>query len=103
MTQTPAIWLFEEDVKTRSWLDWLTAHTSFLLSLHRYRGRLIITDDHLELQGRDKRTREEVMLQPLRLTYDVSGESRTLYLIANYRMGQCDNAALFAFLQTWAA
>lgn len=133
MTQTPAIWLFEEDVKTRSWLDWLTAHTSFLLPLHRYRGRLIITDDHLELQGRDKRTREEVMLyiskhsieqvhhgfdevfsvsetrgmgltwQPLRLTYDVSGESRTLYLIANYRMGQCDNAALFAFLQTWAA
>lgn len=133
ISQTPAIWLFEEDVKTRSWLDWLAAHTSFLLPLHRYRGRLIITDDHMELQGRDKRTKEEVMLyiskqsieqvhlgfdevfsvsetrgmgigwQPLRLTYDVSGESRVLYLIANYRMEQSDNAALFDFLQTWAA
>ena len=133
ISQTPAIWLFEEDVKTRSWLDRLAAHTSFLLPLHRYRGRLVITDDHLELQGRDKRSKEEVMLyinksrieqvhlgfdevfsvsetrgmgigwQPLRITYDVTGESRVLYLIANYRVGQCDNAALFDFLQIWAA
>lgn len=129
--QTPAIWLFEEDVKTRSWWDWLTAHTSFLLPLHRYRGKLFIMDDHLELQGRDKRTKEEVMLyiskysleqvhlgfdevfslaetrglglswQPLRIRYDASGETRTLYLIANYRISRSDNAKLFDFLKTW--
>jgi len=29
---------YEEDIKSRSFWDWIKAHTSFMKPLHRYKG-----------------------------------------------------------------
>lgn len=51
-----ALWSFEEDIRTRSWTDWLTAHTSFMKPLHRYEGLVTVYPDRLNFSGIDKRS-----------------------------------------------
>jgi hypothetical protein len=126
-----ALWAFEEDIQSRSWLDWLKAHTSFLQPLHRYEGHLTVYADNLHFSGIDKRTKEEVtfdiykyqLLQlylgfdktfnlsetrglgfwlPLRITFLQEEKEEKLYLITNYNLGFSDNKNCFEFLKIWA-
>ena len=56
-------WAFEEDILNRSWLEWLCAHISFSNPLHRYKGELTILNDILQLVGKDKKTKAEILLE----------------------------------------
>lgn len=115
ISETTALWAFEEDVITRSRGDWMQAHTSFLKPLHRYEGQVNVLPDKLILSGKDKRTGEEILFTirknhivqlylgfdesynatetrgfglkwlPLRVTFLQNGIEEKLYLITNYR------------------
>lgn len=50
------LWAFEEDILSRSWLDWITAHISLGMPLHRYEGQLNVLPDKLNFVGIDKKT-----------------------------------------------
>lgn len=130
-TETTSLWTFEEDILTRSWLDWLTAHTSFLKPLHRYEGQLSILPDRLCFSGKDKRTGNDTSLDiykyqieelylgfdefynametrglgltwvPLRLTFTQNEKEEKLYIITNYHLGWTDNKEYFEFLKDW--
>eukprot|EP00842_Homolaphlyctis_polyrhiza_P004435 jgi/Hompol1/4993/HPOL_001095-RA len=49
-----AIWSNASDVRGRSWMDWLAAHTSFCLPLHHYEGTVTLQDDMLIFEGQHK-------------------------------------------------
>lgn len=129
--ETTTLWAFEEDILTRSWLDWLKAHTSFLKPLHRYEGCLTILPDKLILTGIDIRTGKEISLDiyryqigqlylgfdksynalesrglgltwlPLRMTFTQKGAEKKLYLITNYKFGWADTKDYFEYLKDW--
>jgi len=129
--ETSVLWAFEEDILSRNWLDWLTAHTSFLKPLHRYEGVMTIFSDRLNFGGADKRTHKEVSLDiykyqieqlylgfdeafnametrslgltwlPLRLTFMQDTNEKKLYIITNYHLGWSDNKDYFEFLKNW--
>jgi hypothetical protein len=131
--ETPVLWAFAEDVKTRTWADWLLAHTSFLKPLHRYEGMLTIHADRLQFVGWDKRNAKEVSLEiykyqitqlfhgfdkvfsimetrglglggwPLRVTFMQNNSEENLYLITNFRFGWWSNKECFEFLKMWLA
>jgi len=63
ISQTPALWAFEEDSLSRSWMDWLAAHVSFGKPLPRYEGILTLRNNFLQLAGNDKRTKSEFYLE----------------------------------------
>jgi hypothetical protein len=44
---------YEEDIKSRSVLDWLKAHTSGFKPLHRYRGTLELDGGKIVFNGKD--------------------------------------------------
>jgi hypothetical protein len=46
---------YEEDIKSRSFWDWIKAHTSFFRPLHRYAGVLELDDDSIIFDGMDLR------------------------------------------------
>jgi hypothetical protein len=46
---------FEEDIRRRTFGDWLKAHVSFMKPLHRYTGSLWIEGGKLLFEGRDTR------------------------------------------------
>jgi hypothetical protein len=115
MKETTALWAFEEDILSRSWGDWMEAHTSFLKPLHRYEGQMSILPDKLNFTGIDKRTVENTFFDihkyqivqlylgfdesynametrglglfwlPLRLIFLLNGKEEKLYLITNYK------------------
>jgi hypothetical protein len=114
--ETTTLWSFEEDILTRSWGDWMQAHTSFLKPLHRYEGQMNVLPDKLTFSGKDKRTGEDIFLTiqkyqieqiylgfdetynametrdfglkwlPLRVTFLQNGKEEKLYIITNYRL-----------------
>lgn len=45
---------YEEDIKNRSFLEWLAAHTSFLRPLHRYHGILKVDEEAIVFDGKNK-------------------------------------------------
>lgn len=130
-TETTALWAFEEDILSRSWLDWLTAHTSFLKPLHRYEGQLVILPDRLCFSGKDKRTSTVTSFDihkyqigqlylgfdenfnametrglgltwvPLRLTFTRDEKEEKLYIITNYNFWGTTNPEFFEFLKGW--
>ncbi len=61
--QTPALIAFDEDIKSRSWSDWLLAHVSFGKPLYRYEGVLSADYNTLRFQGRDKRSKQNVIFR----------------------------------------
>jgi hypothetical protein len=113
--ETTALWAFEEDILTRSWGDWMEAHTSLLKPLHRYEGQMNVLTDKLTFSGIDKRTGDETFFAiekyqieqlylgfdesynamesrglgliwlPLRVTFMQNGKEEKLYIITNYR------------------
>ena len=133
IAQSPALWIFEEDILNRSGLEWLSAHISFGKPLHKYEGTITIYANTLLLKGFDKRQEVEVsfeilkgrieqlyhgfdktfsasetrglglMWHPLRLTFYNDDESKNVYLIINYRFGKTDNLEYFEFLKQWVS
>ena len=133
ISQSPALWAFEEDILSRSWLDWLAAHISFGKPLHRYEGTLTVHDNLLQLTGEDKRTKEDFSLDiykyqieqlylgfddvftaletrglgltwlPLRILFTNNGKKAKIYLITNYQFGRTGNKEYFEFLKKWVA
>jgi len=129
--ESSTLWAFEEDILTRSWLDWLTAHTLLLKPLHRYEGKLNILPDRLCFSGKDKRMGNDTSLDiykfqiiqlylgfdesfnaletrglgltwaPLRLTFTQNDKEEKLYIITNYNLGWTDNKEYFEFLKDW--
>lgn len=129
--ETSVLWAFEDDILSRNWLDWLTAHTSFLKPLHRYEGVMTIYPNKLIFLGVDKRTHKKVSIDiykyqigqlylgfdetfnametrglglrwlPLRVTFTQDNSEKILYIITNYNLGRSDNQDYFEFLKKW--
>jgi hypothetical protein len=128
---TVTLWAFEEDILSRSWLDWISAHISFGMPLHRYEGQLNIFPDKLNLTGIDKKTGKGVVLEiyknqieqlylgfdeyynagetrgiglwwlPLRLIFTQNDKLEKLYIITNYNFGWSDNKSYYEYLKDW--
>ena len=45
---------YDIDIKNRSFLEWLAAHTSFLKPLHRYQGVLKVDEEAVVFDGKNK-------------------------------------------------
>ena len=104
---------YEEDIKNRTWLDWLKAHTSGFKPLHRYEGTLELSNSELTFNGRDIKENKEFQLRipldkitdvhygfdevfkgreerawpwnkPLRIKYQAKGVEKTIYLFAHF-------------------
>jgi Arc/MetJ-type ribon-helix-helix transcriptional regulator len=52
----PALWIFSEEIGQKDFLDWFSAHTSFMLPIHHYRGELRVFDDALVFYGKNTKT-----------------------------------------------
>ena len=50
---------YEEDIKNRSFWDWIKAHTSFIKFLHKYDGVLELTEQKMKFTGRDVKEKKE--------------------------------------------
>lgn len=131
--ESSVLWSFEEDILSRNWLDWLTAHTAFLKPLHRYEGLMSVLPDRLYFSGIDKHTHNEVSLiiykyqieqlylgfdetfnametrsfgltwLPLRITFIQDNNEKNLYIITNYNLGSTNNKDYFEFLKEWSS
>jgi len=104
---------FEEDIRNRSLIDWVKAHTSGFKPLHRYEGILEIRDDRLIFYGKDVKDGDEFKLEipfkdvldvyygfdeifkgreerawpwdkPLRIRFKKDEIENTIYLFANF-------------------
>lgn len=133
IAQSPALWIFEEDILNRSGLEWLSAHISFGKPLHRYEGTITINENSLLLEGFDNRQKVEVSFEifkgqmvqlyhgfdksftaletrnlglswyPLRITFQTDSGNKNVYLIINHRFDRTDNLEYFEFLKQWVS
>jgi len=63
---------YEEDVKNRSFLDWIKAHTSGFKPIHRYEGVFELRDEEIVFEGKDVKEGEEIYLKiPIKNITDV--------------------------------
>ncbi len=53
MKEENTLLAFDEDIKQRSWVDWLKAHTSGFKPLHRYEGTFKLNRDRVIFEGRE--------------------------------------------------
>jgi len=104
---------FEDDIKNRSFVDWLKAHTSGFKPLHRYEGILKLEEEKLFFEGKDVKSGEQLRLEvavqdiidvyygfdevfkgreertwpwnkPLRIKFKEGESERTIYLFVNF-------------------
>ena len=105
-----ALMAYKEDIENKSLADWMAAHTSFMLPLHRYRGEIILHRDSIFFRGEDKTTGKTHVLafpissindihhgfddtyrrnddrglgifsKPLRITFRENNQQKTIYL-----------------------
>ena len=54
---------YEEDIKSRTWIAWLKAHTTGFKPLHRYKGVLEVKDNELIFDERDVKENKEFQLK----------------------------------------
>lgn len=54
---------FEEDIKNRSFIDWIKAHTSFMKPFHRYEGTFELNDNTILFSGEDVKENKHYSLQ----------------------------------------
>ena len=102
--------IYQEEVKERSFIDWLKAHTSFMKPLHRYKGILKLEGRNLIFIDKNKNEKIETKLdnikevslgfdkiftgweeraapwnKPLKIVYNKTDEKKeTIYLFANF-------------------
>ena len=55
--------IFEDDLKSKSWLDWIKAHTSGSKPLHRYEGSLKLSEEYLSFEGKDIKENRRISLK----------------------------------------
>ncbi|MGA1872382.1 MAG: hypothetical protein ACMUHY_01800 [Thermoplasmatota archaeon] len=105
---------YGDDIRTRSWKDWIRAHTSLAKPVHRYEGEIRLYPDRIEFRGIDSRKDREYFkvvkkedvtgihhgfdrtfgkredrslglgFKPLRITFFDDGTERTMYLITSF-------------------
>ncbi len=126
-----ALLSFKEDVRKRSFADWIEAHTTGLKPLHRYEGLLKMERDRLTFTGTDRKSGEDFQMEiykeefeqlflgydntfsifetrgfglgwkPLRIIFNREGQEYTIYLIINYRYTRTDNELWMQLLKEW--
>ncbi|MFQ6080870.1 MAG: ribbon-helix-helix domain-containing protein [Candidatus Bathyarchaeia archaeon] len=64
---------FKEDIEDITLKEWLVAHTSFMLPLHRYKGKISLHEDVLIFRGFDNKSsqKSEVIVVPLENIEDI--------------------------------
>ena len=122
---------FREDIRERTFLDWLEAHISMGQPLHRYKGLLKLDRDKISFYGTEKKTgndfrlfifRHEIMQlyhgfddaftaletrnlglswKPLRISFTREKTDFHVYLIIDYAFGRTSNEAWMETLKTW--
>jgi len=104
---------YEEDIKSRSFWDWIKAHTSFMKPLHRYEGFLELNERNMTFTGKDVKVDKDFNLEiatgditdihlgfddvftgwedraapwnkPLRVGYKSKEGEKTIYLFVNF-------------------
>ena len=113
-TKSKVLMAYKEDIEHRGFLDWIKAHTSFVKPLHRYEGNIILLDEKMMFDGKDKKTKNEYAIeinkidvtdmylgfddvfkrgeerslgmgfQPLRIVFSKDEKEYTLYLIIDF-------------------
>lgn len=125
------LWAFEDDIVSKTWSEWLSAHLSFSKPLHRYEGELDVSDSALLFSGVDRRSGEQVQFElprhqisqlylgfdetfraidtrgfglswkPLRIVFSQERLERKVYLIVNFGFGKIENDDFFEYLKSW--
>jgi len=54
---------YEENIKSRSFWDWIKAHTSFMKPLHRYEGFLELNERNMTFTGKDVKVDKDFNLE----------------------------------------
>ena len=54
---------YEENIKSRSFGDWIKAHTSFMKPLHRYEGVLELNERNMTFTGKDVKVDKDFNLE----------------------------------------
>ena len=113
MAKENTLLAFEEDIRNRSLVDWIKAHTSGFKPLHRYEGILKLDEEKLVFEGRDVKESSEFKLEiaiheitdvyygfdevfkgreerawpwnkPLRIKFRQGESQKTIYLFVNF-------------------
>jgi len=68
-----ALLAFKEDIENTTLKEWLVAHTSFMLPLHRYKGKISLHEDVLIFRGfeNERSQKSEVIVVPLENIEDI--------------------------------
>lgn len=68
-----ALLAYKEDIKNTSFKEWLVAHTSFMLPLHKYKGEISLHENVLIFRGLDNKgsQKSEVIVVPLENIQDI--------------------------------
>lgn len=54
---------YDEDIKSRSFWDWIKAHTAFMNPLHRYKGVLELDVQKMTFTGKDVKVDKDFNLE----------------------------------------
>ena len=54
---------YEDDIKSRSFWDWIKAYPSFMKPLHRYKGTLELEKERMIFSGRDAKEGKNFVLE----------------------------------------
>lgn len=54
---------YKEDIESRSFWDWVKAHTSFMKPLHRYEGSLELNEEEVVFTGEDIKEKKDFNLK----------------------------------------
>jgi len=122
---------FSNDIRNRSFLDWIESHISLMQPLHRYKGLLKLERESLNFYGTERKTGNDFRFtiyryeikqlyhgfdkvftafetrslgigwKPLRITFTREKTDYQLYLIINYAPGRTDNGIWMELLKDW--
>jgi hypothetical protein len=122
---------FSEDIRERTFLDWLETHISTAQPLHRYKGLLKLDRDKISFYGTERKTGNDFRLliyryeilqlyhgfddvftaletrnlglswKPLRISFTREKADFHVYLIIDYAFGRTTNEAWMETLKTW--
>jgi hypothetical protein len=122
---------FSEDIRKRTFIDWMEAHISAAQPLHRYKGLLNLDRDKISFYGTEKKTGNDFRLfiyrheiqqlyhgfddvftvletrnlglswKPLRISFTRDKTDFRVYLIIDYAFGRTTNEAWMEALKSW--
>ena len=125
MIEENTLLAFEEDIRDMDFIDWLEAHTSFMMPLHKYKGILELNNDKIVFIGVDvkngggynleipiknitdvylgfddvfkRRDDRSPWNKPLRIRFKEDNVKKTIYLFINFHrsMRTTDNKKVY--------